>query len=308
MKTLFPYISHIRLKTLLSCGRLHTSALDDVGNIWNFVSWGRPFRLVSTLLDKSSPESMPVQVESGWAFTSVLTESGDVLVWWPRGSILYDKVRNKNTELDQSDIRPRGTLENEARKNKHNGKYIDCYAWDLFADPVRLPPVPVQNLPDLSNTNLPPEKRNEGTKLVKIAAMDNFIIGLTNKGHVLRYTKLYDEVQYELGRWEYVGCFTYTYMYGVFLTVNDNSFHILVNLTKSKNVHHLPLRARTFKAALKLQRPCTLPTYVPSSQTNLSEIMTAATVRSAADISSVQDLHRLLHRLQINCAHGVHGY
>lgn len=173
--------------------------------MWNFVSWGRPFRLASSFLDKTSPDSTPHQVECGWTFTSVLTESRDVLVWWPRGTIIRERVQAKKDELDKNDPDSLGKLETEVRGNrKYVAKYINCHAWDLNVDPVRLPPVPGHDLPVLADTALLPKEQHEEIKLVKIAAMDNFIIGLTNKGHVLRYTKLYDEEQYKDGRWEYV--------------------------------------------------------------------------------------------------------
>ncbi|KAK7686291.1 hypothetical protein QCA50_010515 [Cerrena zonata] len=193
----------------LSCGRLHSAALDATGDVWNFVSWGRPFRLVSSLLDKSSPDTTPLQVECGWGFTSVLTESRDVLVWWPRGPVIRSQVQDKNTLLDESDPDSHGKLETEFRNHgKHSAKYINCHVWDLETDPVRLPPVPVHDLPQLSDTGLSHEEKQKETKLVKITAMDNFVIGLTNKGHVLRYTKLYDEEQYKNGRWEYLPYFS----------------------------------------------------------------------------------------------------
>lgn len=72
------------------------------------------------------------------------------------------------------------------------------------ADPVRLPPIPVSSLPELQYTGLTQDALDEETKLVKIASLDNNIIGLTNKGHVLRYGELYDEEQCHTGRWEYV--------------------------------------------------------------------------------------------------------
>ena len=81
---------------------------------------------------------------------------------------------------------------------------IPCYPWSLQGlDPVRLPPIPF-HLPSLPNSNLPEEVVNKDTILIKIAAMDNIIIGLTNKGHVLMHGFLSDENIYEQGGWEYV--------------------------------------------------------------------------------------------------------
>lgn len=71
-------------------------------------------------------------------------------------------------------------------------------------DPVRLPGIPVNSLPDLVHTGLSHDARQEETVLTKIAVTENSLIGLTNKGHVLRYTRLFNENSYLLGLWEYV--------------------------------------------------------------------------------------------------------
>jgi SCF-associated factor 1 len=79
---------------------------------------------------------------------------------------------------------------------------ISCRVWDMTAvDPVRLPHIP-GGLPKLSG--MPLEKEGEETKLVKIAGMDNHLIGLTNKGHVLIFDRLSGEDTYQQGRWQYV--------------------------------------------------------------------------------------------------------
>ena len=81
---------------------------------------------------------------------------------------------------------------------------IPCHCWDLTTvDPVRLRPIPHQ-LPDLPDTGLSDQENSKETKLIKIASLDNRLIGLTNKGHVLKYDRLTDEETYDQGRWEYV--------------------------------------------------------------------------------------------------------
>ncbi|KAI9060932.1 RCC1/BLIP-II [Trametes sanguinea] len=192
----------------LSCGRLHTTALDAASQVWTFTSWGRPFRLSSSLVDKSSPETTPVQVESGWTFSSVLTQSGDVLVYWPFGDAMKAIIDEKNEELnsiENADLK----IAAKARINQNDPGVIPCYWWVMHgADPVRLPAIPAENLPILRKTGLTQEQLDEETKLVKIAGLDNCIIGLTNQGHVLRYERLAGEDEYQQGRWEYLPYFS----------------------------------------------------------------------------------------------------
>ena len=56
---------------------------------------------------------------------------------------------------------------------------IQCAHWDLPHDPYRLPELP--RLPKLDET-----KAEDIVYLVKIAALDSHLIGLTNYGHVVK--------------------------------------------------------------------------------------------------------------------------
>ena len=177
--------------------------LDANSTVWNFRSWGRPFRLVSPLLDCSSPEKTPVQIECGWGFSTVLTKSGDVYAWWPFGDTFENQYRRNMAELDL----------NESTKAivDNNGTVIPCHTWEINENPVKLPLLP--DLPDLPATGLHQEALRKETKLIKIAALDHCLIGLTNKGHVLKIDGLTDEGSVQI--WHYVsenvrmiwGCF-----------------------------------------------------------------------------------------------------
>ena len=166
-------------------------ALDSSNQIWTFVSWGRPFRLDTPILDCTSPESTPIQAESGWSFCSILTQSGDVLVFSPFSGEIGRLFEEENRAMDErGDCHAYGTEDHR----------IPCVAWSLRADPLRLPPIP--KLPELESTGLSPEEREKSTTLIKIAAFDNNIIGLTNKGHVLKFGDVssFDRTT----RWQYV--------------------------------------------------------------------------------------------------------
>lgn len=80
---------------------------------------------------------------------------------------------------------------------------IPCDVWEINAQPVLLPSLPA--LPDLVNTNnLGEERDRDYIRIVQIAGMDGFLIGLTNKGHVLKFGTLEDETTAARGIWEYV--------------------------------------------------------------------------------------------------------
>ena len=53
---------------------------------------------------------------------------------------------------------------------------------------MKLPKLP--DLPDLLGTGLSEEERKKETKLIKIAALDHYLVGLTNQGHVLKLDEM----------------------------------------------------------------------------------------------------------------------
>ena len=166
--------------------------LDSNSTVWNFWSWGRPFRLDSPSLDCSSPETTPVQIECGWAFSTVLTKSGDVYAWWPSGDAFEESYREIMSELDKD--------ESTKAIVPDNMKVIPCHTFEIRKDPLKLPVLP--DLPDLLATGLPEEESRKDTKLIRIAAFDNSLVGLTNKGHVLKIDGLTDEESVQI--WSYV--------------------------------------------------------------------------------------------------------
>lgn len=166
-------------------------ALDTGGNIWTFISWGRPYRLVSPLLDCASSDSTPTQIECGWSFSSVLTKSGDIYVWWPLCEDVMVTFARENAIMDRDESN---------RAHLTVDTIIPCVPWDLRHNPRRLPALP--SLPNL-------QYNEEGAhvhdiKIIKVAGMDNFLIALTNKGHVLKFGDLSNERSLQFGRWEYV--------------------------------------------------------------------------------------------------------
>lgn len=111
-------------------------------------------------------------------------------------------VDAKNQELDKIGSAAKALADSTSTKHV---KDISCYPWDIEGvHTFRLPAIPSWNLPTLRHASLSEKEVTKDTKLVRIAGLDNHLIGLTNKGHVLKYHGLESEETYEQGRWEYV--------------------------------------------------------------------------------------------------------
>ena len=164
--------------------------LDANSTVWNFRNWRRPFQLVSPSLDCSSPDTTPVQVECGGEFSAALMKSGGVYVWWASEGILGRRYENGMAELGRYENVMAEQGKYEYINALNDGTVIHCLTWEIDENPVKLPPLP--DLPDLIGTGLAEEERQEETKLIKIAAFDVSLIGLTNKGHVLKLDGLYN--------------------------------------------------------------------------------------------------------------------
>ena len=195
-------------ETTYSAGRKHLIALDAKHQVWLFVSWGRPARIVSPVIsDASSAVSRVIQVEAGWSNFAVLTALGTVYVGWPFEGEMKAKIDAHDQELDSAPIRRAAARVSEDRK-------VPCEVWDLHHDLFELPSIP-RDLPTLgANTD---STNEEELRLIKIAAGDQFIVGLTNGGHVLKIDIQIDDQDFENGlrairqsfrygerKWEYV--------------------------------------------------------------------------------------------------------
>ena len=82
----------------------------------------------------------------------------------------------------------------------NNETVIPFHTFSIDMDPVKVPTLP--DLPDLPATGLPEGEHRKESKLIKIAVLSHCLIGLTNKGHVLRLYRLRNE-KYML-TWHYV--------------------------------------------------------------------------------------------------------
>ena len=124
-------------------------------------------------------------------YSSVLTEMGDILVWFPFDRAIAGAIATKNEELDAL---PGGS---KAMADLRNN-VIPCITWELQKDPAKLPPIPTE-LPKLTT-----EENSEPAKVVKIAPFDRHLVALTQHGHVLKFDGLSDEASVARGAWIYV--------------------------------------------------------------------------------------------------------
>lgn len=164
---------------MIRCGEKHAMALDIEGYVWVFLSWGRPFRIITPQFDRSSPETTVVQIECATHECYVLTGSGAVYTFSPyRGKIakLYEE---KILEMHGAEDRTTVKINDQT-----NDQTIHCKTFDLSYDPEKLPDLPV-NLPkqdDKSET-----KETGSPKITMIAALRSYLVGVTTQGHVLKF-------------------------------------------------------------------------------------------------------------------------
>lgn len=190
-----------------SCGRNFVTGLDAQHRIWCFQSWGRPFVFKHTVFDATRPDTRVVQVESGWAFAAALAASGSVYVWNPAKNQMGDIWQTKQGEFDQL----YGENGGEDARAFAQGPEIQCYTWTMEgAEPLVLP-----ELPELPNLHQGDGDAPQLPSLVQIAAGDQFLIGLSDTGHVLRLdlhpindsgglTILREEFRKKARKWKYV--------------------------------------------------------------------------------------------------------
>lgn len=190
-----------------SCGRNFVTGLDAQYRVWCFLSWGRPFIFNHPVFDATHPGSRVVQVESGWTFGAALTASGSVYVWHPTRDEMGAVWEAKRVELDQLYWEDH---KDDAR-GLAKGSEIQCYIWAMDGvEPLRLPEP--SELPNLHQSD---GDAPQPTFLVQIAAGDQFLVGLTNGGHVVRLdlnpindpegvATLREQFRKKLRKWEYV--------------------------------------------------------------------------------------------------------
>ena len=175
----------------LSCIDDTIMILDANSMIWTFRRWDRPLRLVSPSLDCSSPKTTPVQIGCSDYECVILTKSGDMYVWEPFMGTFETRYREGLAELEKE--------ESTKAVIPDDRTVIPCRTLEIDWDPVKVPVLP--DLPDLPGTGLSEEECKKETKLIKIA-LDGCLVGLTNKGHVLKLDGMNHKGSFQA--WRYV--------------------------------------------------------------------------------------------------------
>lgn len=147
-------------------------ALTESYRVMVFTNWGTPHYLESSVISNSSAFTTPLQVECGWSLSAVLTKGGEVYVWWPRKGLFREQIRQHDISTEQLSL--------EGQRISGNNGVVECVPWEISTDPYPLRDVG-DDLPKL-HPDAPPDH----TKIVKIAAGDGFLIGLTKGGHILK--------------------------------------------------------------------------------------------------------------------------
>ncbi|KAI0091641.1 regulator of chromosome condensation 1/beta-lactamase-inhibitor protein II [Irpex rosettiformis] len=187
----------------------------------------------ASIIHAHSPPSVPIQVECGWGFTAVLTSSGNVFVYWPRengrdrlGRLIY----KMNRKWDEESV---GMAKLEGVHGDHEDPLrTKCHVWNVDAETpndsyrddegheIQEEGVIMVKLPDLEGYDLPKltnmkgqsgeSDTDEPVKIVKIAGLDNTIVGLTNNGHVVMIRGLEGQETSQLAgnRWTYLPYFS----------------------------------------------------------------------------------------------------
>ncbi|KAN0063691.1 hypothetical protein ACQY0O_003741 [Thecaphora frezii] len=174
----------------LSCGRSHAAALTERGDVLEWRAWGTLWKhegLLPPRTNCGSPEPSILQLEAGWELTAILVDaqpaSGDdtqdtqVYVWFPHWT--EERYRQAYFAEEAESYSPR--------------------AWPEVADEARPAPIqsPAIRLPalrerrpsaDEADTNDADAGAGDEQRqtLVRIAAGENFLLGLTQGGLVYR--------------------------------------------------------------------------------------------------------------------------
>ena len=130
---------------------------------------GPPFRIKIRFDQNEHADSTPIQVVCNYYYSAILTRSGDVYIVYPFEEYVR-KEHEKHCEESETGL-------------EIEGNRISCKTWKLKSELHKLRQI--GDLPELDQRHGSPGSKSP-PKIISIAATDELLIGLTDKGHVLK--------------------------------------------------------------------------------------------------------------------------
>ena len=137
--------------------------------MWIIIRPDRPYIIESDLINNEHADSTPIQVVCGHFFSAILTRSGEVYFIWPFDAYAMGAFRKQ--------------YEGSSTRFEIKGNSISCKTWKLKSELHKLREI--GDLPELDQRHGSPGSKSP-PKIISIAATDELLIGLTDKGHVLK--------------------------------------------------------------------------------------------------------------------------
>ena len=158
-------------------------------NVWIIIRPDRPFIIESDLINNEHADSTPIQVVCSYEYSAILTRSGEIYIIWPFDEYVTGAYEKR--------------CKGSSTRFKIKGNSISCKTWKLKSELHKLREI--GDLPELDQRHGSPGSKSP-PKIISIAATDNFLVGLTDKGHILQINQfdVYSKTQIKDQNWVYV--------------------------------------------------------------------------------------------------------
>ena len=157
--------------------------------MWIIICPDHPFLLKSDLINNEHADSTPIQVVCNYYYSAILTRSGDVYIVYP-----FDEYARKEHEK---------RCEESETGLEIEGNRISCKTWSQKYELYKLREI--GDLTELDQRHGSPGSKSP-PKIISIAATDDYLAGLTDKGHILQINQfdVYSKTQIKDQNWVYV--------------------------------------------------------------------------------------------------------
>ena len=175
--------------TIYSSDYFNSIAIDIKGNVWIIICPDHPFLLKSDLINNGHADSTPIQVVCNYYYSAILTRSGDVYIVYP-----FDEYARKEHEK---------RCEESETGLEIEGNRISCKTWSQKYELYKLREI--GDLTELDQRHGSPGSKSP-PKIISIVATDDYLAGLTDKGHILQINQfdVYSKTQIKDENWVYV--------------------------------------------------------------------------------------------------------